>query len=113
MVRLEQLAAACELFGGRAVIDANPTHAHLVVPHDPSSSTHPEKSDVVKILVHDGEWDEGAVDPFAPLIVRKYRDGRTHQEVKIEPEDDDEFERTLGKWTRLVAYTYFERDYEE
>ena len=113
LVRLEQLAAACEMFGGHAVIDANPTHVHLVVPHDPTSSTHPEKSDVFKVLVHDGEWDEGRADPFAPLIVRKDRRGRVLQETKIEPEDDDEFERMLGKWTRLVSYTYFERDYEE
>lgn len=111
LVRLEQLAAACKAYGGRAKVDSNPTHVHLVVPPSPGS-TRWDEFEVVKVFVHGEERDNGWADPFAPLIIRKYGGGQVREETKVEPEDDDAFAKVLGEWTRLVPYTYFERDYE-
>lgn len=110
LMRLEQLAAACEAYGGKAEVRQDPTFVHLLVPRTPGS-TRWDEADVVRVFAHEEQRDTEDADPFTPLIVHKILGGE-QEEFKIEPENDDGFAELLGEWTRLVPYTYFERDYE-
>ncbi|MCK2238980.1 MULTISPECIES: hypothetical protein [unclassified Crossiella] len=101
LLRLEQLAAACEARGGSAETDIDPLHAHLVLPgHDDLAG-----GQVYVVTVHEDVGNPQDTDPSAPMIVLNESSG-TDREVlgKLDPGDDDGFAALLGDWTRLVPF---------
>ncbi|RKT55551.1 hypothetical protein [Saccharothrix australiensis] len=100
LMRLEQLVEACKAHGGRAEVEENPTHAHLVVPRTPDSPL--DDVDIFDVRVHDRRWDTEDADPFAPLVITRRLPGGSEVLGEVEPDDDDAFAKLLGEWTRLL-----------
>jgi hypothetical protein len=102
LVRIEQLVAACEAYGGRAGTQDDPLLAHLVVPHPGRD----EDDEVIYVSAHRGTRNSWGTSPAAAMIVTGYR-GRPTQQTdlgELDPRDDDGFARVLGPWTRQVPF---------
>lgn len=102
LVRIDQLVAACQAYGGRAASEDDPLLAHLVVPHGDDKF----EGEVFYVSVHDGHHNSWNTDPFAPMTVtRSGGIGRESEDLgEFDPGDDDGFAHVLGEWTRLVPY---------
>lgn len=105
LLRMEQLVAACEAYGGRGAIDdLGELEAHLVIPQGDG-----QDNKVNYVQMTDKGLAPWRKDPYERLTIFGYRPVDEYPDARekivlgyLEPIDDDGFAKFLGEWTRLV-----------
>ncbi|TWH17972.1 hypothetical protein L618_001600000160 [Rhodococcus rhodochrous J45] len=99
LLRMEQLAAACNSRGGRARASTDPLSAHCVVAVEPDRISDGDIPYVVTPLGPDEGWFD-VPNPLGPLYVRRDREWIG----ELDPADGEGFAAVMGEWTRAVPY---------
>ncbi|WP_137726514.1 hypothetical protein [Prescottella subtropica] len=99
LLRMEQLAAACNTRGGRARASTDPLSVQCVVAVEPGRISAGDIPYTVTPLHPDEGWSS-VPNPLGPLHIRRQGEwvGELH------PADNEGFAAVMGEWTRTVPY---------